>query len=1046
MSSEHDSSAKQNQNDRRRGLLARAGGLGMVGKVGAVGAAWCLVLAQPAGVLAQEPKKSDPASDPAPTQSPGGNEPLQPNPEPTVIVVDPATGQPVATPPGAAPNATGAQPVRPGTTPGPTGPVGPNGTTVDPRTGRALPANPNGAQPVTPGATRAQPEQPVGPSVQPTPAPSAGRSAQSPAMNPGATPTREVRPEQRGENGAAAGPLPGTNAPLKEGWFRYGPVAEPLKLKLLADQVAAELGIQYLSTDLALSDKQVFLPTAIDVPHEQLLGFLEMLLEQNGMSLRKTGVGNIYSIEPINQGTASPISSDPFATTQIIATPGLRPSALQGAINAVLSKSGGAAIPGNPNPGGQPGGGTAQIAYLDDLGIMLVTDTPRKIRIISSVVEQLVAEQIKMEWTRFDVKYLAAAGARSRIIEVLNRQQGSSSGQQNVQPQPGTVVQGGGSSGGINNLADRLVVDSTSNALIFRGRSDEAVLLRKLLTVVDLPSKLEGRWYAVSGAAQIAQHAERSGYGRLITIDPQNSSTRGTGAFAGVPANQGAQNQFNPNLRTNEGDAQGTVIVLDAQARGFMYFATPELHEQMNQLIKRLEPFTESEAIVYEHYKIRHGKAEEIEAIVTALITNTAQAATAPLLPGGGGTGGANNRFPSFNNQAQRVPNQAQPNRAAADENQAIDASADVFVTADKPNNQVIVKAPKRLQPQFARLINKLDIRRPQVFVEAQIVVIDDNDGWRLAFETQWVDQISNNSRLAARSIFGTATNRTSLTGTPTVTPALNAFTMAIIKSDQVPIVITALANSTDAKVVAAPKLLVDDNEEAEISAIQEVPTTTTSQSGAAGSTVTSFGGFQEAGPKLKVKPQISSGDYLRLKYELELSNFVGSTDTASSIPPARNTSKISSESVTVPSDSTIIVGGLALENTSTTVLKVPLLGDIPLAGQLFRDQSETKTRRLIYVFITPRVMRDAEFTDLRLLSRGPVAMAKVSDPVPKMVPPTYIEIHRPSPSAKDPLEGLPRPMLTPMPQTSGKTVVPPTTPASPANPAPAASPDPATK
>lgn len=1029
MSSQHDSIAKQNQNDRRRGLLARAGGLGMVGKVGVVGAAWCLVMAQPAGVFAQEPKKSDPATDPAPTQSPTGNEPLQPNPEPTVIVVDPATGQPVATPPGGVPNATGAQPVRPGTTPGPTGPVGPNGAPVDPRTGQV--------QPVTPGATRAQPEQPMGPSVQPTPTPSAGRSAQGPAMNPGATPTREVRPMERGENGSAAGPLPGTNAPLKEGWFRYGPVAEPLKLKLLADQVAAELGIQYLSTDLALSDKQVFLPTAIDVPHEQLLGFLEMLLEQNGMSLRKTGVGNIYSIEPINQGTASPISSDPFATTQIIATPGLRPSALQGAINAVLSKSGGAAMPGNPNPGGQPGGGSAQIAYLDDLGIMLVTDTPRKIRIITSVVDQLVAEQIKMEWTRFDVKYLSAAGARSRIIEVLNRQQGSTSGQQNVQPQPGAVVQGGGSAGGINNLADRLVVDSTSNALIFRGRTDEAVLLRKLLTVVDLPSKLEGRWYAVSGAAQIAQHAERSGYGRLITIDPQSSANRGTGAFGGVPANQGVQSQFNPNQRTNEGDAQGTVIVLDAQARGFMYFATPELHEQMNQLIKRLEPFTESEAIVYEHYKIRHGKAEEIEAIVTALITNTAQAATAPLLPGGGGTGGANNRFPSFNNQAARVPNQAQPNRAGADENQAIDASADVFVTADKPNNQVIVKAPKRLQPQFARLINKLDIRRPQVFIEAQIVVIDDNDGWRLAFETQWVDQISNNSRLAARSIFGTATNRTALTGAPTVTPLANAFTMAIIKSDQVPIVITALADSTDAKVVASPKLLVDDNEEAEISAIQEVPTTTTSQSGAAGSTVTSFGGFQEAGPKLKVKPQISSGDYLRLKYELELSNFVGPTNTASAIPPARSTSKISSESVTVPSDSTIIVGGLALENTSTTVLKVPLLGDIPLAGQLFRDQSETKTRRLIYVFITPRVMRDAEFTDLRLLSRGPVAMAKVNDPVPKMVPPTYIEIHKPTPSAKDPLEGLPRPMLTP-PQTNTKpTVLPTTTPAAPANPDP---------
>ncbi|MBX9737086.1 MAG: type II and III secretion system protein, partial [Phycisphaerales bacterium] len=239
-----------------------------------------------------------------------------------------------------------------------------------------------------------------------------------------------------------------------------------------------------------------------------------------------------------------------------------------------------------------------------------------------------------------------------------------------------------------------------------------------------------------------------------------------------------------------------------------------------------------------------------------------------------------------------------------------------------------------------------------------------------------------------------------------------------------VPLVITALQRVAAARVVAAPKLLVDDNEESEISALRQVPTTTTSQSGAAGSTVTSFGGFEDAGPRLRVKPQISSGDYLRLEYALELSSFIGAVVEGSSVPPSKSTTTITSDSVTVPSDSTIVVGGLTLEDTSRTVLKLPFIGDIPLIGQLFRDESENKTRRVIYVFITPRVMRDVTFNDVRLISQGPMIQAKVEGVMPDMMPPTFIESAGSKSSPVRPLPGQADP-------------VPPTTPGTPAAPAP---------
>jgi type II secretory pathway component GspD/PulD (secretin) len=809
--------------------------------------------------------------------------------------------------------------------------------------------------------------------------------------------------------------LPGTRGEQMAGSFRYGPFAEPVKIKLIADEVASFLGIQYIGADAAIADKQVFLPTALDVPADQLMEFLGLLLEQNGMVLKSTGIGKIYQIAPAADIGSVAIDQNPLATTQIIPTPGIKPSSLQPAITAMGARGGGG---GAAAGGGGAAPGSGSIAYLDELGVILITDSPRRIAIINSLVKTIVAEQGKQEFTRFNIEHISAATARQRMIDLLGRGNAPASGQPG-QPNPG--AQGGGSTT-IANLPERLTLEPTSNAILFRGRNDETALLNRLLRLVDVPSVLEGKWYAVSGAAQIAQSAEEQGFGRVVTIQVGGNNS-------GNPNNPNQiQPQFNPGnpggrggaagLGGEQGASAGPTILVDGQGRGFMYIATKTLHAQMDKLVKDLEPFTESEAIVYEHYKVKHSKSEDIAEIVRSLISNTVPAATSALLPGAsqsgnfGGSAFGNRNSQNNPNQSERGRRTDQGTRAtntprsgatgADGENLAIEASSDVFVLADQGNSQVIVKAPKRLQPQFARLITKLDLRRPQVFIEAQIVVIDDNDNWRLAFESQYVQATGNGTTVAARGIFGSATAAAApagggaavntLTGVPVVNAAANAFTAAVIKSDQVPLVITALQNSTNARIVASPKLLVDDNEESEISALRQVPTTTTSQSGAAGSTVTSFGGFEDAGPRLRVKPQISSGDYLRLEYALELSSFIGTVSSNSGVPPAKSTTTITSDSVTVPSDSTIIVGGLTLEDVSNTVLKLPFIGDIPILGQLFRDESETKSRRVIYVFITPRVMRDVTFNDVRLISQGPMIKAKVTGDTPEMMPSTFID------------------------------------------------------
>jgi general secretion pathway protein D len=225
-----------------------------------------------------------------------------------------------------------------------------------------------------------------------------------------------------------------------------------------------------------------------------------------------------------------------------------------------------------------------------------------------------------------------------------------------------------------------------------------------------------------------------------------------------------------------------------------------------------------------------------------------------------------------------------------------------------------------------------------------------------------------------------------------TVATGLVGLTAAVIKSDQVPIIINALKRDADTRILSSPQILVDDNEEAEIVSVDQQPTTTSTQT--SGNPIQeSFGGYEEAGTTLFVTPSISEGGYMRLLYEVELSNFVGVG--SGGVPPPKQVRNIRSNSVTIPGDTTIVVGGIKVDAKSSTVVKVPLLGDIPLIGHLFRDTNKSNATTRLYVFITPRIMRDVNFTDLRLLTRGPRAESELPPDVPTLEP-AMIERYEP--------------------------------------------------
>src|SRR5262249_34823023 len=215
------------------------------------------------------------------------------------------------------------------------------------------------------------------------------------------------------------------------------------------------------------------------------------------------------------------------------------------------------------------------------------------------------------------------------------------------------------------------------------------------------------------------------------------------------------------------------------------------------------------------------------------------------------------------------------------------------------------------------------------------------------------------------------------------VSSTLPGFTAAVIKSQYVPFVMTALKNNTDSRILASPQLLIDDNVEAEIVSLEEQPTSGTTIN--ASTTSNTFTGYEQAGTRLTCTPSISEGGYMRLMYEIELSNFVGTG--ANGFPPPKQTRNVRSDSVTIAGDATIIVGGIKFDQKTSTIAKIPLIGDIPLLGYLFRDTNYNNSNSRLYVFITPRIFRDANFRDPQLYTRGPAREAGIEPDYPELRP-----------------------------------------------------------
>lgn len=306
------------------------------------------------------------------------------------------------------------------------------------------------------------------------------------------------------------------------------------------------------------------------------------------------------------------------------------------------------------------------------------------------------------------------------------------------------------------------------------------------------------------------------------------------------------------------------------------------------------------------------------------------------------------------------------------------DARSSLRLTADEATNTLIAVGEPRQLSQLEPLLMMLDVRQPQVMLEAILVSMTDTDATNLGIELEKLGNLGDAAYKIA-SLFGLSTSANSVRSVGDA----SGFTGAVLNPGEFSVVVRALQAINKGRSLSNPKVLVANNEQARFSSVLQQPfvrTDTTSNTA-----TSSFGGSDSAGTTISVRPQIAQGDHLVLTYNINLSSFVG-TPAAAGLPPPKQQNSVDSVA-TIPDGHVVVVGGLELESESTSTSQVPVLGDVPVIGELFKSRSVGKSRTRFFVFIRASVMRHTNFEDLKYISEHNAAAMRVPDGWPQVEP-----------------------------------------------------------
>ncbi|MDH5656779.1 MAG: type II secretion system protein GspD [Spirochaetia bacterium] len=302
-------------------------------------------------------------------------------------------------------------------------------------------------------------------------------------------------------------------------------------------------------------------------------------------------------------------------------------------------------------------------------------------------------------------------------------------------------------------------------------------------------------------------------------------------------------------------------------------------------------------------------------------------------------------------------------NPAAATPGQAPAAGQKIKAVAHKESNSIIVTANQSEWGDIRNIIEQLDQVRTQILLEVLIAEVSSNNLNDFGIDWRYMGRQSGhaqfNSGLAAEGgLVDSSSGK--ITGNNT----LSGFSLGFLdKGGELMGIFNANIQNQNFNVLSAPQVMTLDNQEAEINVGQDVPVQTqerTSGGGTAEATVNSFE-YRPSGIKLRFTPHVSVDGQISLDLYTEVTNIEGGATAASN--PIFNKRNVKTY-VTVNNKQTIVIGGLVSNEKHRSIIKIPLLGDIPVLGHLFRRTTITNKKTNLMVFITPNILNKKEDAD----------------------------------------------------------------------------------
>jgi len=471
-----------------------------------------------------------------------------------------------------------------------------------------------------------------------------------------------------------------------------------------------------------------------------------------------------------------------------------------------------------------------------------------------------------------------------------------------------------------------LDADERTNRILMIGVEAQLAVVEELIEALDVEQQdlRTLRLYDIQnvGAEEVKNKLEELGIiggGKTAPDRSRLTRLRETPAAApgGAPRPETATGEIKEPLVE-----EPQVVIIEA-TNSLLVNATAEQHVRIASIIGYVDSETLERAIPYEIYSLENQKPEDLAGVLQKLIQETIK---------------------DKESKVEKV----------------VKREEDIVIVPDKNTFSIIVYASRKNQEWIKSLIKQLDKRRPQVLIDVTLVEVSRTDlfDMDLQLASKFPELAPGGTMDKVGAVKTPFLSKTSIEA---YSSPVTGLAQGFYSDRHIQALLTAMQTKSYGRVLAKPKILVNDGQAGTIQtkdttnvAIENLVPGTNNQNAFSTKTYTPY----SAGITLTITPNISEGDLLLLQTKLTRSDF--GTGGPAGGPPNTNESDIDT-TVTVPNGRTIILGGMIKLNQSKGGTKVPLLGDIPLVGGLFRSTSNTARDSKLYIFVKANILRPEE-------------------------------------------------------------------------------------